>query len=229
MSIINISVISYLSAFIGIFIGSLLSIYTYNKSRRFFGFVLGFTGGIIVSIVCFDLLPEAFLLGGILLGVLGVILGVFTIIIFEQFENKKNENIFLYSLAIALDKFPEGIALGSMLLISFSAGIKLAICILIHCIPEGLILMIPIKKNKASNIKILFYSIIIPVPIILGSLLGCIVTEISKSFVAICLGFSAGIMIYLTTKEVIPESKKTWNGRMSTIGVVLGFIFGLII
>lgn len=50
---------------------------------------------------------------------------------------------------------------------------------------------------------------------------------ISQDVISICLAFSAGAMIYIVSGELTPESNKLYQGRMSAIGYILGFIIGV--
>ena len=52
----------YLTGWFGILIGIFFSFFIKRRGRRFKGTVLGFIGGLMLAIVCFDLLPEMFFL-----------------------------------------------------------------------------------------------------------------------------------------------------------------------
>ena len=42
--------------------------------------------------------------------------------------------------------------------------------------------------------------------------------NISEDIIAICLAFAAGAMLYIVSGELIPESNKLYQGRMTAIG-----------
>ena len=55
----------------------------------------------------------------------------------------------------------------------------------------------------------------------LGTFFGAIIGNISKALIGFSLSFAAGAMLYIISCEIIPESKKMYSGRISSIGNVL--------
>lgn len=103
-----------------------------------------------ISIVCFDLVPEALEISSISMVLLGVIFGVFCMILCDILVQKKfntnkrfanNSNSLLktgiiVSIGLALHNFPEGLAIGSGFGASLKLGYSLAIAIALHDVPE---------------------------------------------------------------------------------------------
>ena len=114
-----------------------------------------------ISIICFDLVPEAleissipFVILGILCGVGGMILCDF--VVQKKFsvkasqETKQNSLLktgIIVSIGLALHNFPEGLAIGSGFGASLSLGYSLALAILLHDIPEGVSMAVPMKNG----------------------------------------------------------------------------------
>ena len=69
------SVIGTAAGIIGTGIGGAVGFFLKNPSRRFLSTLLSFSSGLMISVVCFDLLPEAFEMGGVKAGILGIIIG----------------------------------------------------------------------------------------------------------------------------------------------------------
>jgi ZIP family zinc transporter len=63
----------------------------------------------------------------------------------------------------------------------------------------------------------------------LGAFIGAMLGEISQTFIAFCLAFAGGTMLYITCGELIPGSSNLHIGRTSSIGLILGFLVGLFI
>ena len=61
----------------GTTIGGIIGVTVKNTSKKFLSFILAFASGLMISIVCFDLIPEAFNLTGILNVFIGIVLGMF--------------------------------------------------------------------------------------------------------------------------------------------------------
>ena len=106
-------------------------------------------------------------------------------------------------------------------------GLGLAIAICLHDIPEGISMAVPMKNGGMSKTKVIFYVILSGITTGVGAFFGAIIGSISQTVIAVCLSFAAGAMLYIVSGELIPESNKLYNGRMSTIGNMIGFIIGI--
>ena len=87
---------------------------------------------------------------------------------------------------------------------------------------------IPMKNGGMSAIKIIIYVILSGIATGVGALIGAIVGSISTTIIAVCLSFAAGAMLYIVSGELIPEANKLYNGRMSAVGNMLGFLLGIL-
>lgn len=195
-----------------------------------------------ISIVCFDLIPEALEISGISLILLGIMFGVICmitcdIIVQKKFTNKeskaKSTNSLLktgiiVSIGLALHNFPEGLAIGSGFGASLKLGYSLALAILLHDIPEGVSMAVPMKNGGMKISKVIFYVILSGVTTGIGAFFGALVGTISQEIIAICLSFAAGAMLYIVSGELIPESNKLYRGRIASIGNIIGFVLGIL-
>lgn len=229
-----IGIIGLLVGMIGIGTGAIIGILI-RKTDRILSFFLGLSGGFMMFIVSFHLLPEAFYLGGTLIVVLGVFSGVVMIIgiekilsILHYFPAMTKTGILL-GLSIAVHNLPEGLALGSTLVGLSDFGLVLTIAMLIHNIPEGISMSIPLSMNKVKPWKILLFSIFVAIPTGIGAYLGAYLGNISTTFIALCLSIAGGTMLYIVADEIIPTGKTLHKGRVSSIAVVIGFVLGIIL
>ena len=233
-----------LGLFFGTFgttLGGILGIVIKKNSNKFLSFILSFASGLMMSVICFDLVPEALGISNIYGVVLGVIFGVASMIFCDIFVqnkfNKKqkeysNKNDLLktgiiVSIGLAIHNFPEGLAIGSGFEASLRLGLGLAIAICLHVIPEGISMAVPMKNGGMKKSKVIFYVILSGITTGIGAFFGAIVGSISEAVIAICLSFAAGAMLYIVSGELVPESNKLYKGRMSAIGNMLGFIIGI--
>ena len=134
----------------GTTVGGIIGTKFKNPSNKFLSFILAFASGLMVAIVCFDLLPEAFNLSNLSTAFLGIILGIIVMIFCDMLVDKKmnshtrfrgSQNTLLktgiiVSVGLALHNFPEGLAIGSGFGASLRLGLSLAIAICLHDIPE---------------------------------------------------------------------------------------------
>ncbi len=222
----------------GTTIGGLIGVNLKSNSNKFFGFILSFASGLMMAIICFDLLPEAMEIASLAVILLGILLGIFTMIICdtrvkEKFSNKKGMNSLLrtgiiISIGLALHNIPEGLAIGTGFQASINLGLSLAIVIAIHDVPEGISMAVPMKKGGMSKGKVIFYVIMSGISTGRGALVGHLVGGISESIIAASLSFAAGAMLYIVSGELTPEANNMYKGRMNAIGNILGFILGII-
>ena len=233
-----------LGLFFGTFgttLGGILGIVIKKNSNKFLSFILSFASGLMMAVICFDLVPEALGISNIYGVVLGVIFGVISMIFCDIFvQNKFNKKQKEYSskndllktgiivsIGLAIHNFPEGLAIGSGFEASLRLGLGLAIAICLHDIPEGISMSVPMKNGGMKKSKVIFYVILSGITTGIGAFFGAIVGSISEAVIAVCLSFAAGAMLYIVSGELVPESNKLYKGRMSAIGNMLGFIIGI--
>lgn len=133
----------------------------------------------------------------------------------------------IVSIGLAIHNFPEGLAIGSGYEASVRLGLSLAIAICFHDIPEGISMAVPMKNGGMKPSKVIYYVVLSGITTGVGAFFGAIVGGISQEIIALCLAFSAGAMIYIVSGELTPESSKLYQGRMSAIGNLIGFIIGV--
>lgn len=241
----NILKTTLIGLFFGTFgttIGGIIGIKFKNPSKKFLSFILSFASGLMLAIVCFDLLPEAFNLTNLPTVFLGILLGIIMMIICDLLVDKKfnNSNKFkqnkndllktgiIVSIGLALHNFPEGLAIGSGFGASIKLGLSLAIAICLHDIPEGISMAVPMKNGGIKKSKVIFYVVLSGITTGIGAFFGAIIGEISQSVIAMCLAFAAGAMIYIVSGELTPEVNSLYKGRMSAIGSILGLLIGIL-
>ena len=236
--LLSISNISFFIAWLAMLLGIFISFFTAKAGDKFKGTLLGFIGGLLLSVVCFDLIPDAFQNSSIGIGIVSMLIGLSFSTILDGLLNQhiskssKDKKQSLYKAAIfmtigvAIDNFPSGIALGSIFTISKIKGFQLAIVLFLHSIPEGLTIGYFLKESKKSLFTILLFSIIASVPMGIGASIGATISKISPQIISISLAFASGLILYVVFRETLEEARKTWHGRLSTIGNVLGLIVG---
>lgn len=239
--LLKVTFIGLISGIAGTSIGGLMAFFVRNVNRRFISTALEFSSGLMTSVVCFKLIPEAFNYGGIKLTLIGVFLGVLTILLVEEFIGRaefvktkgRNSGLLragiVMAVGIALHNFPEGFAVGSGFEASISLGVMITAVIVIHDIPEGVAMAVPMKAGGFTSSKAFLFTMLSGVPMGLGAFCGAIMGRISESFIGSCLGFAAGAMLYVVYGELMVESKKLYLGRLPSISNVFGIVCGIIV
>ena len=235
---IAITLIGTLVCSCGTSLGAVLATSFKKSNNVIMSSIIAIAGGLMLSIVTFDLIPEAILKGGLFTALIGVIIGVVFVtivdlilpktIMFKSAESNVKTGLIL-AVGLAAHNFPEGLAIGSGFIGAVSLGIELVIVIGLHDIPEGAAVAACFMSTKLSRMKIIMITAVTALPTALGAYVGAAVGEVSSVFITICLGFAAGTMLYIVCGELIPQSKNLSKGVFSTISIIIGVILGLLI
>ena len=141
-----------LGLFFGTFgttLGGIIGVVIKKNSNKFLSFVLSLASGLMTSIICFELIPEALEISNITNAFTGILFGIAVTFSCEEIVSRKfntdkmNQNNTLLktgiivSIGLAIHNFPEGLAIGSGFESSLKLGLALAIAICLHDIPEG--------------------------------------------------------------------------------------------
>lgn len=218
MEILKTSLLGLFFGTFGTTLGGIIGVIIKKHSNKFLSFILAFASGLMMSVICFDLLPEALGISNILNVIIGTIIGVISmifcdIIVENKFsvnpKMKKAENNLLktgiiVSIGLAIHNFPEGLAIGSGFEASIKLGLSLAIAICLHDIPEGISMAVPMKNGGMKISKVIFYVILSGITTGIGAFFGAIVGSISREVIAVCLSFAAGAMLYIVSRRAYP-------------------------
>ncbi len=238
-AVISSTLLGFVVGIVGTGAGGIAAFMLKRPSRRFMGTVLGLAGGLMIAVVCFELLPEAFEMAGLTTGIAGIILGVVLVTIIDLLVPDRDftqRNIrdwgyiragIILGLGIAVHNFPEGLAIGSGLAVDLRLGLSLALAIGFHNMPEGLAMAMPMMIGGYSRARVLIATVIAGVPMGFGAFVGMLLGEISPQLVSLCLSFAGGTMLYITCGELIPKSQNVYRGRASAFGIILGIIAGI--
>ena len=197
-----------LGLFFGTFgttLGGIIGVIIKNQSNKFLSFILSFASGLMMAVICFDLIPEALGISTIANVVMGIVVGIIAMIFCDLLVEKKfNQNVSLkknnnallktgiiVSIGLAIHNFPEGLAIGSGFEASMKLGLSLALAICLHDIPEGISMAVPMKSGGMKRSKVIFYVILSGITTGIGAFFGAIVGSISEEVISICLSFAA--------------------------------------
>lgn len=228
-----------LGLFFGTFgttLGGIIGLKFKHTSNKVLSFILSFASGLMMAVVCFDLIPEALEIADFSIVISGITFGIILMIICDMFVQnnlkfKKNGLLktgIAVGIGLAIHNLPEGLAIGSGFEASLKLGYSLAITIAIHDIPEGISMSVPMKNGGMKSLKVIILVILSGVTTGIGAFFGSAIGSVSKEIIAICLSLAAGAMLYIITGELIPEANSLYKGRMSAIGNILGFLIGIL-
>lgn len=243
------TVVGSAAGIIGTGLGGAFAFFLNKPSKRFLSTLLSMSAGLMMAVVCFDLLPRSFELSGFSAGLVGTLIGIAVIAALQNFlyrkqsgsstlpgsstlRSRRSKNYartgILIGIGIALHNFPEGLAIGVGFTSFQNFGVGLSLIIALHDIPEGIAMATPMRMGNIHPIKIVLAALLAGIPTGIGALIGYLLGEISINFIGLCLGFAGGAMLYITCSELIPESRDLHRGRISGFGLILGILLGIV-
>lgn len=215
MEILKTTILGLFFGTFGTTLGGIIGVVIKKHSNKFLSFILAFASGLMMSVICFDLLPEALGISNIVNVIIGTIIGIVSMIFCDILVEKKfsvnsktkgMENNLLktgiiVSIGLVIHNFPEGLAIGSGFEASLKLGLSLAIAICLHDIPEGISMAVPMKNGGMKISKVIFYVILSGITTGIGAFFGAIIGSISQVVISICLSFAAGAMLYIVSRR----------------------------
>ncbi len=224
-------------AFAGPIIGSIIGI----LRKPYYAYVcnmLCFAAGVMLAISFLELIPESIHRTSPLLAALGLICG--SLVMYgvdrvlphlhpslcnqEQGCNLQRTSVYLV-LGIFLHNFPEGMAIASGSVSDIETSIVIALAIAIHNIPEGICTSASYYHATGRRTEAFLLSSSTAVPIIIGFFLAWAVFEtISQQLMGFIVAATAGLMIYITVDELIPNSCAGENHQ-----TIFSFMAGVIL
>lgn len=234
--------ISLLVGVVGTALGGLLVSFIKQPGRDLAGVMMGFSGGIMLSIVLFDMFPES--MGeGLFIPAIGAAAGGLVLHLLHGVahghehgsDNSKNVRAtgIMMVTGIALHNFPEGLAIGSGLAgggetLAGNYGLALSLLMLLHNIPEGVALSVPLKVSGMGAWPVIRMAALAGFPTTLGTIVGWLVSSIHAYIINACIAFAGGAMLYLTVRELLPDALGLSDFKLGVASILGGVFVGLI-
>jgi len=213
--------------------------------------LLGFSGGIMLSASFFSLLAPAIEMANsifekhlaIFIVSIELLTGAVVFLIADRFipedyfiriyqnsDSKTLKKMWLFVLAITIHNFPEGMSSSlGFLTGDLGKGISLATGIGIQNIPEGLAVALALYLNNFSKKDIFLITFLTAVVEPIGGVVAVLLFSISHYILPIGLSFAAGAMLFVVSKEMIPQTHKKGFETQATFGLMLGFVVMMIL
>ena len=208
------------------------------------GVLLAFASGALISALAFELLEEAFELGGAARAGLGLLAGAAAFVAADSAldrymtgrEGPEQREVtaegarggvgWALLAAVTLDGVPENLALGVSLV--EGASITLLIAIFFSNLPESLVGAVAMRKEGRSARSVLFVwgvcALLLTVAVIAGRLLA---GGLSDGVLALSLGFAGGAVLASLADTLMPEAfehGRPLNAFATAAGFFLSFV-----
>lgn len=231
------------SGIVGTMLGGVISAFL-SKKDKVIGVLFAVAAGVMLAIVSFDLIPEAYAEGGVWTLAASVLAGVVLVVILDEITKavtKKSGDIIeegrkrrvemtktgiLMMLAIAVHNLPEGLVIGSSEL--KSRGLLMALLIGLHNIPEGIAVAAPLIAGGMKKWKAILITASTGIPTLIGAVIGYYIGLASATFVAVSLGIAAGAMLAVIFAEMLSESLKLNESKAPGFAAVISVVIGAV-
>ncbi|MCI6609717.1 MAG: ZIP family metal transporter [Ezakiella sp.] len=230
-------------------IGALPIFATKNVSQKMLDGMLGFAAGIMLAATAFSLVLPSIELGGgdfkaVMITSLGIFFGAFMIDMIDKYSphehliTKKREGdmssslkqIWLFVIAITIHNFPEGMATGvGFGTNNISDGFTLALGIGIQNMPEGLAVALSLARENYSLKFSFWVALLTGLVEPIGALLGYGLVKVFAPILPFVLALAGGAMLFVISDEIIPETHANGFERVSTYGIIIGFIVMMVL
>ena len=215
-------------------------IFALHQAKRMH-LVLGFTAGVVLGVVAFDLLPEVFDLSGeVKVGVpaamLTFIAGFMVLHVLERalalhhghegaYGEHHHPQVGMISAAgLALHSVMDGLALGIAAQANNGTLAVVALAVIAHDFSDGIntvgIMSAHGNTTRRTRIMLILDS--------LAPLVGAASTllfTIPKGFLGLYLGFFAGFLLYIATSDILPEAHSRVPSKATFVFTFLGIGF----
>jgi ZIP family zinc transporter len=224
----------------GTFLSTLVGGLTGLRSRDRLHRLLGFTAGVVIGVVAFDLLPEIFdsLGHGVTAreAMVALVCGFLLFHIIEksilihhsqeqEYEVHHHPHVGIASaLALSGHSFLDGLGIGLGFQAGTSVGIAVAIAVIAHDFSDGLntvTLMLVNNNNRRKAFTMLMVDSLAPVA---GAIVGTFV-HISSGGLTLYLGFFAGFLLYIGASEILPEAHSKHSSYITILLTIAGAAF----
>lgn len=207
-----------------------------NRSRMHL--LLGFTAGVILGVVAFDLLPEVFDLAGRSPGdppvaMIAFAAGFLALHLVErssalhhsherEYGDHRHPHVGVISaLGLCAHSFMDGLSIGLGFQAGNAIGVVVALAVIGHDFADGLntVGIVLAHGNTTRRSKLLLgLDAVAP-------LLGALCTlffHVSTHVLMLYLGFFAGFLLYLATADILPEAHSRNPSRLTFVCTLVG-------
>lgn len=191
--------------------------------------IVGFSAGAVIGVAFFDLLPEAFSLGGRLASMV-VAIGFLAYLILDRtigmcghdhgHDHDHTRRSLLRVVSLCVHSFLDGLAIGFSFQVSAAVGSVVAVAVLAHDFSDGINTVGAMLKEGGAE-RAFRWLVLDALAPILG-ILATLFVSIPLPTLGIVLAIFAGFFLYIGASDLIPESYHAHPTRWTTAMTILG-------
>lgn len=211
-----------------------------GASRRVIAVVMALGAGVLVSSIAFELMEEAYRIGGLDAAAPGLLLGAVVFFLADREvnrrggERRKNPgerqggSATAIAIGALLDGIPESAAIGISLIEGNGVGLALVAAVFLSNVPEGLSSAAGMKQAGRSTGYVLGLWGAVTLASTLAALFGYLFLDgASGNVVGTIQAFAAGAILTMLASTMMPEAYEEGGpvvGIVTSIGFLLAFV-----
>ncbi|HET7273352.1 MAG TPA: ZIP family zinc transporter [Rubrobacter sp.] len=221
-------------------IGALVGIYYVGASRRTIATIMALGAGVLISSVAFELMDEAYQIGGFDASALGLLLGAVAFFFADREVNrrggarrknagdKQGDSATAIAIGALMDGIPESAAIGISLLEGGKISAALVAAVFLSNVPEGLSSASGMRQAGRSTPHILGLWGGVAIVSAVAALLGYFfLADAPDNLVASIQAFAAGAILTMLASTMMPEAYEEGGevvGLVTAVGFLLSFV-----
>lgn len=233
----SLAVILAFATFVSTLSGGLFALKNRDRLHR----ILGFTAGVVLGVVAFDILPEIFRMAAqnqfdprlAMIALMAGFLFFHTVSKVtlmhsaheDEYGDHHHPTVGLISAsALSVHSFLDGVGIGLAFQVSSAIGVTVAIAVIAHDFADGLntvSLMLAHRNTSRRTVALLFVDALAPV---LGAA-STLVIKLSTHSLYLYLGFFAGFLLYIGASDILPEAHSQHSSELTILLTFLGVAF----
>ena len=221
-------------------VGALVGVYA-GASKRTIATVMAFGAGVLISSVAFELMDEAYQLGGFDASALGLSLGAVAFFLADRAVNrrggarrkhpgdKQGDSASAIAIGALMDGIPESAAIGISLLEGGNISAALVAAVFLSNVPEGLSSASGMKQAGRSTAHIVGLWAGVTLVSALAALLGYLfLAGAPEDVTALIQAFAAGAILTMLASTIMPEAYEE-GGEVVGIVTAAGFLLSFVL
>ena len=222
-----------------------------KPSKKIVGYFLGFSSGMLIALLSYDLVEEAFRISGPYYAVQGLFLGLISYQMSNHLaakfggdrresvtcggighltleQQKDRSTAIALLIGAALDGIPESMSIGIAFLENPLVSSSVVLAVAVGNIPEGLASGAGLQRSGVSRLNILLiWSAVVVVCVTSSVLAWLLMKEAPDAMKGIITAFAGGGVLAMTFQAIIPEAYeeiKDWIGLIAGVGFAIAFL-----